>query len=341
MLKVGPTLFTIAISLSAMSFSHSTIAAICGPGDHWVDTCAGGIDSPLEHWGEAQMELELGGSDQVVNLDLDGGPFQVYRGDPEDGPVTITPPPIPTNPPTPSAYPPETFGTADSHNDVIRTEIISLIFEGTLPSGQAVTIRAGDGNGNLENDGPLYSPGVIYESPTNPAEACSIFWVTFEMEIEGVPEKFYGQGKVMYCFTALQGLGGWAQYEKVGNGTFAIVIYNSQGQPIGKIIVFKHPTLDVKIDYFNATAQNGKVNLSWATAEETDHAGFVVVRGQPKTAGVCTDNPADYANIVTLAWVSPDQPYSLEDPISNNSQCYGLLDVGFDGQWGLHVTSVK
>jgi hypothetical protein len=334
MLKVGPKLFTIAISLSVMSFSPSTIAATCGPGDHWVDTCPSGIDEPLYHW--ANMKLDLGGGE--IDINLSGGTFRIYRGEAEDGPVMITPPSIPTIPPTPSSDPPENVGVADSHNDVIRTEIISLIFEGDTPLGH-VTIRAGDGNGNLGNDGPLHSPGVIYESPTDPAEACSFFFVTYEMEINGVADLIYGQARMARCnVKRLDPINGKITDEPYKDPRQR-PIYDSQGNIIG-YVYHEHP-LKVEIASFDATLTDGRVSLSWASALETEHAGFVVVRGQPKTVGVCTDNPADYTNIVTLAWVSPNQPYSLEDPTGDDTQCYGLLDVGFDGQWGLHVTSVK
>ena len=240
MLKVGPKLFAIAISLCVMSFSHSTIAAICGPGDHWVDTCPSGIDEPILHW--IEMTLNLEGMGQI-DMKLDGGDFKVYRGEPEDGPVTITPAPIPTQPPIPSEYSPETFGTADSHHDVIRTELVSMVFEGETPLGH-VTIQAGDGNGNLENDDPLYSPGIIYESPTNPAEACSIFWITFIMKIAGIPDGLVSQAIVMYCFLAPQGLGGWGHYRKLSNGEFGYFLYNMLGEKIGEIMTAVHPVLN-------------------------------------------------------------------------------------------------
>jgi hypothetical protein len=82
---------------------------------------------------------------------------------------------------------------------VIQTEIISLVFKGHTTLWGDVVIRAGDGTGNLRNDGPLYSPGVIYEDLTDSTKACSVFFVTYEMEIKATGELFYGQGRMATC----------------------------------------------------------------------------------------------------------------------------------------------
>jgi hypothetical protein len=135
--------------------------------------------------------------------------FQVYRGAAETGPVTLTAPPVPTDSPTPSKLTPEIFGPIeppadppaphDPHRGVIQTEIISLVFQGDTTQWGEVIIRAGDGTGNLANDGPLYSPGVIYESLTDSTSACSVFFVTYEMEIRATGDLFYGQARMATC----------------------------------------------------------------------------------------------------------------------------------------------
>ncbi len=65
-------------------------------------------------------------------------------------------------------------GTAvpDHHID---TEMVAL----TL-SGGGLTLHAGDGKGNLANDGPSFSPGRITEL-TDPSLAHSFFSIFFEL----------------------------------------------------------------------------------------------------------------------------------------------------------------
>lgn len=213
MLKVGTKFWVPVVSISLLSFSQVGIAAGCGPGEHWVDTCPEGIDQIKNHW--AVMEFSVtdptSGDPVIIPIEsLQGSPqFRVYRGAAETGPVTLTAPPVPTDPPTPSELDPEIFGPIeppadppaphDPHRGVIQTEIISLVFKGNTKLWGEVVIRAGDGTGNLANDGPLYSPGVIYESLTDSTSACSVFFVTYEMEIKATGDLFYGQARMATC----------------------------------------------------------------------------------------------------------------------------------------------
>jgi len=213
MLKVGPRFLVPVVSLSLLAFSNVGIAAGCGPGEHWVDKCPEGVDKIKNHW--AVMKLEVTdpatGDPVIIPIEsLQGSPqFRVYRGAAETGPVTITAPPVPTDQPTPSEFAPETFGPIeppadppaphDSHRGIIQTEIISLIFKGNTTLWGDVVIQAGDGTGNLQNDGPFYSPGVIYEDLTDSTKACSVFFVTYEMVIKETQERLYGQGRMATC----------------------------------------------------------------------------------------------------------------------------------------------
>jgi hypothetical protein len=213
MLKVGPKFLVPVVSLSLLSFSNIGIAAGCGPGEHWVDKCPEGVDKIKNHW--AIMKLEVTdpatGAPVIIPIEsLQGSPqFRVYRGAAETGPVTITAPSIPTDPLTPSEIGSETFGPIeppadppaphDPHRGVIQTEIISLVFKGHTTLWGDVVIRAGDGTGNLENDGPLYSPGVIYEDLKDSTKACSVFFVTYEIEITATEKLLYGQARMATC----------------------------------------------------------------------------------------------------------------------------------------------
>jgi len=126
--------------------------AVCGPGNHWVDTCPGGLYTFSSV------------STVAVNLDLDGNgsletniPFlQLFGGT--------------------SVF----LGTGSATTHSIGTELASLL---ETDATFGITLKAGDGNGNLANDGPLFSPGAINEQAGNPALADSFFDVFFEIDI--------------------------------------------------------------------------------------------------------------------------------------------------------------
>ena len=70
-------------------------------------------------------------------------------------------------------------GTIDGHNDVIKTELVSLKL-----TGSGFVVKAGDGVGDLlptPPDNSLYSPGYIQEDPSDPSLADSIFHIFFEI----------------------------------------------------------------------------------------------------------------------------------------------------------------
>lgn len=141
-------------------FGIATPAGACGPGDHWLDGCTSGIDT-FSSVATIGLDLNL---DNVKDISVVlSGPTSIYRGGPVDA---IVGHPRLGN-----------VGTIDGHMDVIETEIISL----TLTGG-GITVRAGDGTGNLLNDGPLYSPGALQEKPADSFRADSFFDVWFELD---------------------------------------------------------------------------------------------------------------------------------------------------------------
>jgi hypothetical protein len=126
-------------------------ADFCGPGEHWVDTCASGLDS----FGSfATIGIDINLDDQVDSTIVLSGPTTIFRGDPID-----------------------TSEPLDGHKNQINTEIISLEL-----SGGGFTLKAGDGTGNLNNDGALYSPGKIIEKENDPKLANSYFDIFFEID---------------------------------------------------------------------------------------------------------------------------------------------------------------
>lgn len=150
-----------ALVVCALS-APSLDAQACGPGSHWVDACPAGIDTFMS---SATIGLDLN-LDNLRDISVVlSGPTSVFRGNPVDA---ITGHPQLGN-----------VGTIDGHLDVFETEIISLML-----TGGGVTVRAGDGVGNLSNDSLLYSPGAVRETPSDPMWADSFFDVFFELDTQ-------------------------------------------------------------------------------------------------------------------------------------------------------------
>jgi hypothetical protein len=67
----------IALSLSVMSFASSSImAAECGPGEHWVDTCPAGTDEIPISTAVVTIEIPCGGKSQTMVFK---GPTKIER----------------------------------------------------------------------------------------------------------------------------------------------------------------------------------------------------------------------------------------------------------------------
>lgn len=129
----------------------------CGPGSHWVDTCTAGTDS-FNSIATIGVDIDF---DNIADFNaVLQGPTTIYRGNPINTPDPLDP----------------------GHFNQIDTEIVSM----TL-TGVGMTLTAGDGTGNLSNDGPLHSAGNIIEQAGNPFMADSFFDVFFEFDIPGIP----------------------------------------------------------------------------------------------------------------------------------------------------------
>jgi hypothetical protein len=134
------------ITLVLPGIAQHAAALSCGPGADWVDSCLSGTDSFVSRADHAAIILDGGG---VISLSNLTGITRVFRGNP------VGPEPL--------------------HID---TEMVSLSL-----MGGGETLHAGDGIGNLLNDGSLFSPGKITEqgSGIGSTTADSFFDVFFEI----------------------------------------------------------------------------------------------------------------------------------------------------------------
>jgi hypothetical protein len=131
--------------------------AACGQ-PHWMDVALGGVDLPNS---EADVGLDL---DNDLSLDVSvrlRGPVTVMRSAPLDQSVN---------------FPGQ--GSANSHLDVIDTEILDMAL-----TGSGITLRAGAGHG--AGAAIQGSKGTIVEQPSDPTHADSFFDVFFEVALPG------------------------------------------------------------------------------------------------------------------------------------------------------------
>jgi hypothetical protein len=108
----------------------------------------------------------------------------------------------------------------------------------------------------------------------------------------------------------------------------------------------------IELDEFRAIKSPNGVSVRWKTRTEQDSEKFVLWKGQPLN-GICTDNLSNYSNPVPLIEVSArgendqgsDYPYEnglpYLDQDGDSRFCYGLQEIGSDGNWNLYVTEVK
>ncbi|MEK8018587.1 MAG: Calx-beta domain-containing protein [Candidatus Parabeggiatoa sp.] len=288
----------------------------CGPGVGWVNGCPSGFDTA-----NSSGTFEVRGPDcrgNGLKMKL-RGPTTIFRGPEKD--------------------------------DTIQTEMVSL----ELISGDGFTVRAGDGMGNLENDGPLYSPGAIIEQDSDPALADSFFDVYFEIE---TPDGFgieTPDGKMLFpmlynqepCHmeSVIDRVPPLKVFEQNVNAYTCdnLLLYLSpdpsdSSDPVACLIHPKH-RLSVTLDYFTATASNGAVALEWATGTEKDNAGFKVWRAKPLD-GKCSNDQNNYTDVqaitplvYSLGTEVSGATYQITDNnvVSGNSYCYALQDIEYDG----------
>lgn len=140
-------------------------AAPCGPGPHWVDTCAAGSDH-FAGWLKLWVDLNL---DNISDIELRvKGPVWIDRSDP-----------IPGNDPN-----------DPSHLSKINTEIVSLSAAGFDPVLGNFTIMAGSAMGLPPSLGMIIEktgPGTPdCDFPADPTMACSFFDVFHKIQTDQI-----------------------------------------------------------------------------------------------------------------------------------------------------------
>ena len=167
----------IAAGVGVVGSSDATAAppVNCGPGPHWVDTCAG-LPAP--------PHADVYATSPVVKLDLNldpncdtdsttpvTGSVTVHRQDASDNSTNF---PLLPNPPT-----------TDLHIDAIDTEIVSMVL-----TGGGFILRAGAGGAPAL----LPSKGLVVEKAGDNTKADSFFDVFFELDLGGgAGPKVYNQ----------------------------------------------------------------------------------------------------------------------------------------------------
>ncbi len=333
MSKVGLTLRWLAVPLSFIAFNPLTMAAGCGPGAHWVDDCASGTDKAASSKGEFELyEGSCQSKGNLLGTMTFKGPTTIFRGDSQD--ALVGDPDF------------GNIGTIDNHNDVIKTELVSLKL-----TGSGFVVKAGDGVGNLTPDNSLYSPGYIQEDPFNPSLADSIFHIFFEisgplgiLHNEAACEMRAKIDKVPPLFKD-------AHPELNAYECDEIDLYDANNIIQGCLVHAKHE-LPVRFNQqLTAISSATGISLSWMTGYEEKMAGFAAYRGVA-IDGDCSNNQAgNFTDVTPLAWKwsGDGDPtvsgikYSVEisDDNGNNGFCYGLLATGYDGTWELYTVAVQ
>jgi hypothetical protein len=207
-----------------------------------------------------------------------------------------------------------------------------------------ITLRAGDGVGDLANSGPLHSPGAIEEQASDPAKAYSFFMISFEID---TPFGTLHNEKPLNMESVIM----WVPPKSIFTYTHslpeAVPLYNETGERVACLKNAKH-RLAVTLDSFTAKAKNDSVKLKWKTGTEKDNAGFVVWRGEPVN-GQCSNDPNNYTNVQAISPLVASQgtevsgaTYKMTDSnvVSGNTYCYVLEDVEYDGDNNFHMNDI-
>jgi hypothetical protein len=140
--------------------------ALYGPGPHWIDRVTGGrarvaaeatVDLDVNFDGAADLTVALAGTTEVARSAAAG---------------------------------------AGRHRTHVDLEMVAFTLAGELPGVGPISLRAGDGIGNLTADGPLYSAGASDEVPGAPRFADDVFDIRFRVMLPG--------GVVLHASTPLR-----------------------------------------------------------------------------------------------------------------------------------------
>jgi hypothetical protein len=285
----------------------------CGPGNGWVNGCPSGFDMA-----NSRGAFEVRGpdcSDKGQKMKLQG-PTTIFRG--------------------------------EESNGTILTEMVSLEL-----SGDGFTVRAGDGVGNLNDDGPLYSPGAIIKQASNPALADSFFNVFFEIETP-VGNKLYNKEpcRMEAVIDRVPPLRDAVDQNEDAENMYEcdeLLLYPSLDATVA-VACLIHPKhgLSVTLNSFTAKAKNSSVKLKWKTATEKDNAGFKVWRAQPVDEQ-CSNDPNNYTDVQAITPLVASEgtevsgaTYKLTDSnvMSGNTYCYALEDIDYNGKSTFHMDDI-
>ncbi|MHC4696678.1 MAG: hypothetical protein ACYTFA_08055 [Planctomycetota bacterium] len=149
--------------LATPATAQEAPCSACGPGEHWIDTCGAGQDTISDNGALVGIDTDLDcQADPGMSLVLgpcSGSQLVITRSDPLDDSANFA-----------------DLRTADSHFDVIDTEIVSMCL-----IGGGVTLVAGGGQGQ----GGVLSPslGAIAEDADDSESTESFFDVFFEVDL--------------------------------------------------------------------------------------------------------------------------------------------------------------
>ena len=204
-----PFALAAAVMAAGLLAAPAQAAPICGPGAHWIDSCAAGLDT-FSSLATVGIDLDF---DSTPDLSLVlSGPTIVQRSGPLDDSVNF-----------PGLRP------VDGHLDVIDTEIVSL----TL-TGAGVTLRAGAG---FIASG-LPSLGAFAEQPGDPTIADSFFDIFFEIDILALGMTLHNTTAFLLAALILEVPPLSINY--VHPLPDPVLLFNVQGEPVAQLINAVH-----------------------------------------------------------------------------------------------------
>jgi len=307
-----------AVVLSVVGLGSSPVmAADCGPGAHWVDTCPAGIDILPNTRADITIEIPCGNSPGTFTL---RGETNIDRQEGTTSPW-VDPPSIPGTAPA----------LADHH---IHTEITLMDL-----TGDGLTLSVG-------NHLTIPSLGGIIELASDDMLAYSFFCVYFE--IHNTP---FGTLHNHDCHLLERIIPEVPPLLEIYFPPVdqIILLYDDSEVEQACISGSRHVVLVTLIDNsFTATASNGAVTIAWETASEIDNAGFFVWRGQLKADKTkCSLNGEDYTEVKKISPFILAQGsgtrYSHEDRqvASRNSYCYVLEDIDLADKSTFHLDDIS
>lgn len=286
--------------------STPVMAADCGPGPHWIDSCPAGTYS-------VPTMFDVTIKEQPCNVEGGSSHHVILRGETQTNrQAALTEP--------------------DHHID---TEIVSLSL-----TGDGYFFRAGKNEGLSQQ-----SLGRITEMG-DPNWARLYFDIFFQIKLPasimgGATLHNNDALRKQYNIDLLPP----AEYKPPTNERFIIPLFNQSNAEVACFIKSAHKTSVTLSDgSFTATATNGVVNLSWKTADESNNAGFFVWRGELKAGKTeCVLDPESYTEVKRMSALlyndDFDASYSYEDKNveSGNTYCYALEDVDLTGKSTFHL----